>query len=180
MAIIHRDIKSDNILLDDCMIAKVSDLGASGGLCTDQNGVTKVVQGTFGYMDPEYYQTSKLTDKSDTYSFGAVVVELLTGQKPVKIILDFTSFVNQVKVLEILNPLFHAEGGKDAEAVATCLNWKRQERSSMRQVEIKLRELLQDACQHGPSIMLIEALEDNIVLEVKKCHRSLQKDNSTV
>uniref|UniRef100_J3MW83 Protein kinase domain-containing protein n=1 Tax=Oryza brachyantha TaxID=4533 RepID=J3MW83_ORYBR len=148
MAVIHRDVKSDNILLDNCMIAKVSNNGASRGLSTNQNGVTTEVQGTFGYMDLEYYQISKLTDKSDTYNFGSILLELLIGQKPVKIISDFTCFVNQGRVLEILDPLVHAEGGKDAKAVtelaATCLNWKRQERPSMRQVEIKLRELLRE------------------------------------
>ncbi|XP_021727477.1 wall-associated receptor kinase-like 6 [Chenopodium quinoa] len=145
--ILHRDIKSSNILLDDKYRAKLSDFGLSKSVAPDQTHVTTRVMGTFGYLDPEYFQTNHYTEKSDVYSFGVVLVELLTGQKAIRAICEqdrslvswFLSHTENSQFLDIVDPDLVKESSKEevytiVDLATRCLNPKGHRRPTMKEV----------------------------------------------
>ncbi|XP_007046368.2 PREDICTED: proline-rich receptor-like protein kinase PERK9 isoform X1 [Theobroma cacao] len=101
--IIHRDIKSSNILLDNNFEARVSDFGLAKLALDANTHVTTRVMGTFGYMAPEYASSGKLTEKSDVFSFGVVLLELITGRKPV----DASQPLGDESLVEWARPLLN-------------------------------------------------------------------------
>ncbi|XP_042486466.1 wall-associated receptor kinase 2-like [Macadamia integrifolia] len=152
--ILHRDVKSSNILLDDNYVAKVSDFGASRLAPLDEVQATTLLQGTLGYLDPECFDTGKLIDKSDVYSFGVVLAELLTGQNPILSGLEghkslakhFVSSMKDNNLFQILDHHVVNEGDREqlvvvAELARRCLKVKGEDRPTMKEVAMELDSL---------------------------------------
>ncbi|KAG6657207.1 wall-associated receptor kinase-like 8 [Carya illinoinensis] len=158
--IYHRDIKSTNILLDEKYRAKIADFGISRSVAIDQTHLSTLVHGTFGYVDPEYFQSSQFTNKSDVYSFGVVLAELLTGEKAISssrtedtgLAAFFVSSMERNNLFDILDNRVLKEAEKEkiiavAKIAKRCLNLNGKERPSMREVAMEL-----EANQMSPKV----------------------------
>jgi len=155
--IYHRDIKSTNILLDNKYRAKIADFGTSRSLSVDQTHLTTNVQGTFGYLDPEYFWSSQYTDKSDVYSFGVVLAELLTRQKAIltnesqerkNLAAHFVLLMEENRIFDIVDAQIKEHYPKEdvigvANIAMRCLNLNGKMRPTMKQVTSELERIIQ-------------------------------------
>ncbi|CAN6566162.1 unnamed protein product [Malus baccata var. baccata] len=148
--IIHRDIKSSNILLTENFRAKVADFGFARLAADSDSGATHVstqVKGTAGYLDPEYLRTYQLTEKSDVFSFGVLLVELVTGRRPIEPKREIKERITAKwamkkftdgDALSILDPRLEQTAANNVaiekilELALQCLAPRRQNRPSMR------------------------------------------------
>ncbi|KAF5769550.1 putative protein kinase RLK-Pelle-WAK family [Helianthus annuus] len=150
--IYHRDIKTTNVLLDEKYRAKVSDFGTSRLVSLDQTHLTTLVKGTFGYFDPEYFQSSQFTEKSDVYSFGVVLLELFTREKPISLTrfgehrnlaTYFIFSMDEGRAMSIFDPVVVNEDSKGlvleiANLAMRCLNSNGKHRPTMKEVAMEL------------------------------------------
>ncbi|XP_074568993.1 receptor-like serine/threonine-protein kinase At1g78530 isoform X2 [Curcuma longa] len=155
--IIHRDIKSSNILLDQNMEARVSDFGLATLMHADQTHVSTVVAGTFGYLAPEYFDTGRATTKGDVYSFGVVLLELLTGKRP-----SDESFIEEgTKLVTWVRDV--VQGQREEHAVDSCLgsNFSVEEAKAVFHVAEQCLEA--DPSKRPTMIKVLKMLEKNHV-----------------
>lgn len=153
--IIHRDVKTSNILLDMHMRAKVSDFGLSRQAEEDLTHVSSVARGTVGYLDPEYYGNQQLTEKSDVYSFGVVLLELISGRKPVSPEEDYgsdwnivhwaRSLIRKGDVMSIVDPIligsFKIESvWRVAEVALQCVEQHGVSRPRMQEIILAIQD----------------------------------------
>ncbi|XP_018476193.1 leucine-rich repeat receptor protein kinase HPCA1 isoform X2 [Raphanus sativus] len=156
--IIHRDIKSNNILLDENLTAKVADFGLSKIMGDpEKTHVTTQVKGTMGYLDPEYYTTNQLTEKSDVYGFGVVMLELLTGKSPIErgkyVVREVKTKMNKSRSLydlqELLDPSIIASSSnlkgfeKYVDLALRCVEEEGVNRPSMGEVVKEIENIMQ-------------------------------------
>ncbi|XP_042450610.1 putative wall-associated receptor kinase-like 16 [Zingiber officinale] len=187
MSIFHRDVKSSNILLDDTFKAKISDFGASRFIPLDQTHIVTAIHGTFGYIDPEYYQTSQLTEKSDVYSFGIILLELLTGKKPIfstknglqqNLAMNFLQATRENVLLDLIEDRVLQEGTKQefleiSSLIEICLNLKGAKRPTMKEVEYKLQSM-RKVRMKKKRVCILEGNEDAECLLSMSSHSSSQ------
>ncbi|PKI41261.1 probable receptor-like protein kinase At2g23200 [Punica granatum] len=157
--IIHRDVKSTNILLDGNYVAKVADFGLSklSSSLLDQSQMSTGLKGTFGYLDPEYLKTQQMTEKSDVYAFGVVLLEVLCARPPIDNMLPReqmnlaewgTANFQKGTLEKIVDPLMSGQINpnslrKFGETAEKCLKEDDQERPSMADVLWDLQYALQ-------------------------------------
>ncbi|KAH9706182.1 protein kinase domain-containing protein [Citrus sinensis] len=151
--VVHRDIKSSNILIDDEFNAKVSDFGLAKLLDSGESHITTRVMGTFGYVAPEYANTGMLNEKSDIYSFGVLLLEVVTGRDPV----DYGRPANEVNLVEWLKMMVGTRRAE--EVVDPNLEVKPATRALKRSLLVALRCVDPDSEKRPKMSQVVRMLE---------------------
>ncbi|KAL3523602.1 hypothetical protein ACH5RR_016436 [Cinchona calisaya] len=165
-AVIHRDVKDSNILLDGNFVAKISDFGLSKLEYVNQSKsyISTKVKGTPGYWDPEYVLTRRLTRKSDVYSFGIVLLVVLSGrpaggdrnhEEPQSLLSCFRECISEGDVDRIIDPSLQGKISSNSlreflKCVENCLHDLSKKRPTMSQVVVRLEKALEH--QESPTL----------------------------
>lgn len=147
--VVHRDIKSGNILLDGNFNPRLGDFGLAKLMDHDKSPVSTLTAGTMGYLAPEYLQYGKATDKTDVFSYGVVVLEVACGRRPIEKegqeMVNLVDYVwglhSQGKIIEAADTRLKKNGGFQEEEMKkllllglSCANPDSEQRPSMRRV----------------------------------------------
>ncbi|CAN0858038.1 Serine/threonine-protein kinase-like protein ACR4 [Linum grandiflorum] len=192
--VIHRDIKSSNILIDEEHNARVSDFGLSLlGPVDSSSPLAELPAGTLGYLDPEYYRLHYLTTKSDVYSFGVLLLEILTGRKAIDMQCEEGNIVEWAVPLiragdtsSILDPVLKPPSDLEAlkriaNVACKCVRMRGKERPSMDKVttalERALAQLMGSPCYEQP-ILPTEVVLGSSRMHKKSSQRSSNRSGS--
>ncbi|KAH9558505.1 hypothetical protein CY35_06G012500 [Sphagnum magellanicum] len=161
-SIIHRDVKSSNILLSSKMVGKMADFGLSKLTTVDgASHVSTMVKGTAGYLDPEYYMNQQLTEKSDVFSFGIVLLEIICGREPINTALQDR---NQWNIGEWAKP--HLEAGDNIHRVIDkALDNKFNEESVWKVAQTAMRSIHPHGAKRPSMREVVHDLRDAIAME---------------
>ncbi|KAK7392118.1 hypothetical protein VNO78_20545 [Psophocarpus tetragonolobus] len=174
--VVHRDIKSSNILIDDDFNAKVSDFGLAKLLGSGKSHVATRVMGTFGYVAPEYANTGLLNEKSDVYSFGVVLLEAITGRDPV----DYGRPAQEVNMVDWLKMM--VGNRRSEEVVDPNIEVKPSTRALKRALLTALRCVDPDSEKRpkmGQVVRMLESEEYPLAREDRR-HKKNRGDNSEI
>ncbi|THU69167.1 hypothetical protein C4D60_Mb08t11550 [Musa balbisiana] len=168
--VVHRDVKASNILLDQHWNPKVSDFGLAKLLCSERSYVTTRVMGTFGYVAPEYASTGMLNERSDIYSFGVLIMEIISGRAPV----DYTRRPGEVNLVDWLKAMVGDR--KSEEVVDPRMPKKPSPKAFKRALLVAIRCVDPDAHKRPKMGHVIHMLEMDDLLVREEC--KLDRDSS--
>ncbi|KAJ8754665.1 hypothetical protein K2173_010756 [Erythroxylum novogranatense] len=172
--VIHRDIKSSNILLDDSLRARVADFGLSREENVDGHAVN--IRGTFGYLDPEYISTRTFTKRSDVYSYGVLLFELIAGRNPQQGLMEYVELAalnigGKVGWEEIVDA--RLEGKFDVQELNElsslaykCISRGPRKRPSMRDIVQVISRILKLRHNRGHHTKSLSAATDDVSVDM--------------
>lgn len=187
--VIHRDVKSSNILLDDSMRARVADFGLSREEMVTKHASN--IRGTFGYLDPEYISTRTFTKKSDIYSYGVLLFELIAGRNPLQGLMEYVELAamnteGRVGWEEIVDS--RLEGKFDlqelndvADLAYKCVNRVPRKRPSMRDIVQVLSRIVKTTNHRKHHKKSLSATTDEVTVNMDQLsHRSPLSEHKRV
>ncbi|KAE9616947.1 hypothetical protein Lal_00034483 [Lupinus albus] len=171
--VIHRDIKSSNILLDQSMRARVADFGLSREEMVDKHAA---IQGTFGYLDPEYISSGTFTKKSDVYSFGVLLFEIIAGRNPQQGLMEYVELAamnaeDEIGWEELVDS--HFEGDFDVQELNEvaalaykCVNHAPRKRPSMTDIVEVLTRILKSRHHSNHHNKTLSSTSDEVYIDL--------------